>query len=411
MASYQMSKDRRSARIYWRHDGKLVSKTIRVAHERDAQRACSIVEEAIQDLGRGKLAIPEGVDPKAFIFSGGRVASPPPGVARPDGAPPGSPRTLVELFDAYRASPPPHLEPSTRRMVEIHFRRIASTATVSKLRDFDLGAAQAYVSVRSAMEYQGRAIGRETIAKELKTLRQAWTWVAGRTRGMAGPDWSVGDLSFPKARAVHPFKTWGEIEREVGRGGLTDREVAELWDCLWLDREQVREFLAHVRSADVPAWVIAMVATAAFTGARRSELCRSRLGDWDLDAGKGRVRQKKRDKEVEFSFRDVPVHPDLDSALRDWFSAHPGGVFTFAGPDQDEPTWHQASHYFRSIVAGSKWSVVRGWHVLRHSFASNLASAGVDQRLIDAWMGHSTDIRLRYQHLRPKDQQDAIGVL
>jgi site-specific recombinase XerD len=49
--------------------------------------------------------------------------------------------------------------------------------------------------------------------------------------------------------------------------------------------------------------------------------------------------------------------------------------------------------------------------VLRHSFASNLAAAGVDQRKIDRWMGHSTDIKWRYQHLRPEDQLDAIGVL
>jgi len=54
---------------------------------------------------------------------------------------------------------------------------------------------------------------------------------------------------------------------------------------------------------------------------------------------------------------------------------------------------------------------VGAWHVLRHSFASNLASAGVDQRKIDRWMGHSTDVRLRYQHLRPEDQQEDIAVL
>jgi len=28
------------------------------------------------------------------------------------------------------------------------------------------------------------------------------------------------------------------------------------------------------------------------------------------------------------------------------------------------------------------WEVLRGWHVLRHSFISNCASRGVDQRLL-----------------------------
>jgi len=34
-------------------------------------------------------------------------------------------------------------------------------------------------------------------------------------------------------------------------------------------------------------------------------------------------------------------------------------------------------------VHRSKWSVIPGWHCLRHSFISNCAARGVDQRLID----------------------------
>ena len=50
-----------------------------------------------------------------------------------------------------------------------------------------------------------------------------------------------------------------------------------------------------------------------------------------------------------------------------------------------------------------------GWHALRHSFASICASRGVDQRLINAWMGHQTlEQQKRYQHLFPQTQQDAI---
>ena len=50
-----------------------------------------------------------------------------------------------------------------------------------------------------------------------------------------------------------------------------------------------------------------------------------------------------------------------------------------------------------------------GWHALRHSFASIFASRGIDQRLINAWMGHQTaEQQKRYQHLFPQKQQDAI---
>ena len=51
-------------------------------------------------------------------------------------------------------------------------------------------------------------------------------------------------------------------------------------------------------------------------------------------------------------------------------------------------------------------------HTFRHSFASILAMKGVDQRIIDAMMGHQTEeMRARYQHLFPKAKQRAIDEL
>jgi site-specific recombinase XerD len=53
--------------------------------------------------------------------------------------------------------------------------------------------------------------------------------------------------------------------------------------------------------------------------------------------------------------------------------------------------------------------VLRGWHVLRHSFCSNCAARGIDQRLINAWAGHQTEeVVRRYQHLIPDQQRAAI---
>jgi site-specific recombinase XerD len=54
--------------------------------------------------------------------------------------------------------------------------------------------------------------------------------------------------------------------------------------------------------------------------------------------------------------------------------------------------------------------VLRGFHVLRHSFVSCLAAAGVDQRIIDEFVGHQTDEqRRRYCHLVPDVKQQAIS--
>ena len=57
----------------------------------------------------------------------------------------------------------------------------------------------------------------------------------------------------------------------------------------------------------------------------------------------------------------------------------------------------------------TKWSVVLGWHVLRHSFVSALAARGIDQRIIDDLAGHSTEaMARRYRHLVPDLKEEAI---
>lgn len=50
---------------------------------------------------------------------------------------------------------------------------------------------------------------------------------------------------------------------------------------------------------------------------------------------------------------------------------------------------------FEHAVKDGKWETMRGWHVLRHSFISALASRGVDQRLIDDFVGHQTEEQRR----------------
>jgi integrase len=69
----------------------------------------------------------------------------------------------------------------------------------------------------------------------------------------------------------------------------------------------------------------------------------------------------------------------------------------------------EAHDHFRRTLAGSKWEVLKGYHVLRHSFISCLAAEGVDQRIIDDFVGHSTEEqRRRYRHLVPDVKQSAV---
>jgi integrase len=165
-----------------------------------------------------------------------------------------------------------------------------------------------------------------------------------------------------------------------------------------------------------------MAFMAAHTGARRSELCRSRDIDYDFEAATILIREKKRSK-GKTTTRLVPMTPQLRQVLESWFGDKEGSPFAFPAEHQVErkrrPRFEegcvapdQASHHLDRTLAGSKWAAIRGWHIFRHSFISNCACAGVDQRMIDSWVGHQTDaMRHRYTHLFPHVQHAAIAAV
>jgi integrase len=78
-------------------------------------------------------------------------------------------------------------------------------------------------------------------------------------------------------------------------------------------------------------------------------------------------------------------------------------------PEPGPLTVGECHDHFKRTLAGSKWQVVKGLHTLRHSVASCLAAAGVDQRIIDDMMGHvSEEMRRRYRHLTPRVKSQAV---
>ena len=82
------------------------------------------------------------------------------------------------------------------------------------------------------------------------------------------------------------------------------------------------------------------------------------------------------------------------------------------GPENPPLELHPMMAYeqFRKLVRGTKWDVLKGWHVLRHSFISICAAAGVDQRVLQGWVGHlSAATHKRYTHLIPSREREIIG--
>ncbi|HUT87618.1 MAG TPA: site-specific integrase [Candidatus Heimdallarchaeota archaeon] len=290
-----------------------------------------------------------------------------------------------------------------------------------------LNVAQGYVNARSKTKCRGRRLSGITIRKELATFRQIWDWA--RKRQYVVTDCPIYDerhkwaVVIPKSKEKEKFQTWAQIKRRIERGGLTPSQKKEQWDSLFLDEDQVVKLLKYVEESARYPFIYPLFVFAAYTGARRGEIRRSRIDDIDFELGQVRLRERKRKKNLTQTSRFVPLHPKLAGVMRQWFANHPGGSYAITAPLRmprrkekkffSEMTPGEAHHHFKHALKGSKWEVMRGFHVLRHSFGSNLARSGeVPRDTIAKWMGHTTEeMKDLYQRLFPQDGQSQIEAL
>ena len=408
MASQDYDPKKKTARFFFRYRRKQYNRVEKVENRQHAERLLAIVEETILDLERGKLVLPADVDVKTFIMTGGKVEKRPEPVSDPF-QPADEPATIASVFETYFDTLTVGSKASNSiRTEEIHSRHFKRVLGGGRRFDaLSVDVLQKYVDKRVK-----QGVVRDTIHKELSTLRIVWTWAQKRKHVTVPLAWRIADLTLPKAHEKPPFQTWDQIARKIARGVLTAEQQAELWESLWLDEAQTLDCLAWVKENARHAFLYPMFAFAAYTGARRSELIRSEMDDWDLPAGVVYIRQKKADKSKTFTRRSVPIHADLAKIVETWLENHPGGIYMIAKEDGLPINEAAAARYFRQAVNGGKWSVLHGWHVFRHSLASNMASAGVDQRLINGTLGHSTDdMERRYRHLLPSKQEHAVNAL
>jgi integrase len=427
-------------RICFRWGGRKHKKTLRTTDRDEAEAVLRRFERNVGLVEDGTLTLPPDADVGAFLLSDGKLTQ------KPDTVPVPKAVTLAGLRDAYvEALAGGPMEDNSKATVKMHLGHFVRTlGGTFHLKDLGLADLQRHVNQRAAKKYRGRPLSPVTLKKEMATFRACWNW--GDAAGLTEGRFPSRGLMYPKAEEKPPFMTWEEIERRVARGGLSPAEVKALWDCLYLGLGQVAELLAHVKANAAQGFLYPMCCCAAHTGARRSELIRALVDDVDLEGGTMLIRERKRNKE-QATTRRVPLSPFLAGVLRDWLAVHPGGKYLFCHADlvarskkRSRTTGHrgektretslkgrtatvqvrgrpgarpltrdEAHDHFRRILEGSKWAVLRGWHVLRHSFASNCAAEGIDQRLIDSWMGHQTEaMRKRYRHLFPEREQAAI---
>jgi integrase len=391
--------------VFW-HQSKRYQGALKADNDKDAAQLKAKVERNLQLLQEGRIAYKPGDDLFMLMLSDGKLNAPVKVAERV---------SLGEFLERYQANRPPSKEKNTAYTEDIHIvhlRRLLGEKTA--LADVNAAKLQEYINRRS-QEYnrQGEPVSHVTIKKELGTLSAAWNKWGMRER-LVTERLPTQNLEYPKRTEQPPFQTWEQIARQTA-----DPESA-LWESLFLSVPQIEELLAHVKERGCVVrghrrhlpWVYPMIACAAYTGARRSELLRARVGDVDFAHHELTIREKKKDRSAKETYRHVPMVPPLEAALKDWLAEHPGGDVLFCRRADEPFTQPMANHYFRYAVADSKWQVVRGWHCFRHSIISNLVADGVAERLIMEIAGHiNPQTSRRYQHLRPESKQRALHVL
>ena len=404
--------------IIFRFGGRKFTRSLETKETDEAERRRANLEQTIRDVKSGRLQVPADAGIATFLLSDGRLTEP---LLVPEEAesPASLQAVLAEFFESLSDG---QLEESTVNGMRIHERHLLRFFGEEFLADeLSLDQLEKYAKRRLREKHNGRKAGPATIKKELVTLRRVWGWAQKRGKvSVVFP--AIKDVELPKTSERPPFRTWGEIEQQIEAEQLSASAQKALWDCLYLDRNQIAKLLEHIQDHAKHEFLYPMAVLAAHTGARRSELMRSRKSDIQGDTIVIRERKRVRGQETT---RRVPMSSLLKSVLEEWVAKHPGGSHTFClghversrkGKSKDSCrvgvqslTRDEANHHFKRVLGNSKWQVIRGWHCLRHSFISNLACQGIDQRLIDEFVGHTSEaMRRRYTHLFPDSKRAAI---
>ena len=180
-----------------------------------------------------------------------------------------------------------------------------------------------------------------------------------------------------------------------------------------LSRAEVRQILGCIR---LPRYQICL-STIYSCGLRLQEGTHLQVADIDSGRRMIHVRHGKGAKD-----RYVPLPQRTLELLRQYWKTHRNPVLMFPAEGRDHIDLQQATapmskssvqDAFRASLKESGNNKRASVHTLRHSWATHLLEAGVNLRLIQEWLGHSSPATTSvYTHLTVKAEQlgaDAIN--
>ena len=390
MASIFKEKNAWHIRFYYR--GTPYRKSLGAVSDLKARRAKQRVEARLADLKAGFLKAPADADLAEYMVRGDIITSQET-VQQEE--------SFASLKESYLDYARPRRAPSSYITEQVHLRHLekflgdAIDDPVSRISTADI---ERYLTWRRSH------VSGTTANKELQTLRQLFDYATRHGLIDVNPTYAVA--RFKRSGRPNRYLTKAEIDDQIQHGGLSQSQIKGLRRFRYLSKEEIAEILDLARERD--PWIYPVVTTLVFTGMRRREVVALEWGDVDFKRSKIWVRSRKQSNTREFSDRDIDMHEKLARVLTHRHERAQGGRYVFQGRNGGLLARDVLHRAFKALILGTDFDGI-GLHCLRHSFASNLASQGVDDRLIDHYMGHQTpEMRRRYQHLFPEKKNEGI---
>ena len=200
------------------------------------------------------------------------------------------------------------------------------------------------------------------------------------------------------------------LQREWHIFGYLKAERPKTLPCV-LSKEEITELLSKVRTPHNRAYF----STVYSCGLRLQEALNLEVGDIDSDRMLVHVHRGKGAKD-----RMVPLPASTLATLRNHWKTHrhPRLLFPAMGRNASTPV---ESPMAISSVQGAMKAAVRESginkrnvhiHTLRHSYATHLLEEGVNMRVIQGYLGHSSiETTMVYLHLTSKGHDDAAQII
>ena len=138
----------------------------------------------------------------------------------------------------------------------------------------------------------------------------------------------------------------------------------------------------------------------------------------NIDGDRGYINVRQSKGHMGNKDRNVPLPQKPLALLREQWKSHKNKVWIFPSPGHGGKNMPHATTpvsnssvqvAFRKALKTAGINKKATVHTLRHSWATHLLEAGINLRLIQAWLGHSTPATTSiYTHLTEKAKSKAI---